>query len=188
MPRAVSQVRGNVPGVDARDYPAGLVLYEPVLQALERRSVRYVVVGGVATVLHGHPRLTADLDLVIDLAAAQVRAAVDALLDAGLRPRLPVDAHDLADPVIREAWVREKGMVAFPLHHPSQPLLGVDLLVDAQPAFAQLWERAVHLPLATLDVPVASIDDLIAMKRAAGRPKDLLDVAELEAIRDLRGG
>ncbi len=174
--------------MDARDYPVSLVLYEPVLQALERRSVRYVVVGGVATVLHGHLRFTADLDLVVDLAEAQVRAAVDALLETGLRPRLPVDPYDLADPAIREGWVRERGMVAFPLHDPARPTLGVDLLVEADPAFVRLWEHAIRLPLSTLDVPVASIDDLIAMKRRAGRPKDLLDVAELEAISELRDG
>lgn len=46
-----------------------MALFEPVLAALDAAEVRYVVVGGVAVVLHGHPRLTADLDLVIDLAA-----------------------------------------------------------------------------------------------------------------------
>jgi hypothetical protein len=174
--------------MDKPDYPSGLVLYEPVLQVLERRRVRYVVVGGVATVLHGHLRFTADLDLVIDLAEPQVRAAIDALLEAGLRPRLPVDPYGLADADVRQTWVRERGMVAFSLYDPARPTLSVDLLVEAEPAFAELERQVVRLPLATLDVPVASIDDLIAMKRRAGRPMDLIDVAELEAIKALHDG
>ena len=52
-------------------------LFEPIFDALNRARVRYVVVGGFATVLHGHARLTADIDLVIDLSPAEVRKALD---------------------------------------------------------------------------------------------------------------
>ncbi len=54
-------------------------VFEEVCGALNRARVRYVVVGGVAVVLHGYPRLTADLDLVVDLAPEQAAAAIDAL-------------------------------------------------------------------------------------------------------------
>ncbi len=51
-----------------------MTLYEPVLAALDAAGVRFVVVGGVAVVLHGHPRMTADLDLVVDLTASRLAA------------------------------------------------------------------------------------------------------------------
>jgi len=47
----------------------GVAIFAPVFEALNGARVRYVVVGGVAVVLHGHARLTTDLDLVVDLAA-----------------------------------------------------------------------------------------------------------------------
>jgi uncharacterized protein (DUF1330 family) len=77
---------------------------ERVLAALERAGVRYLVVGGVAVVLHGFLRTTADLDLVIQLDPANVRRALDALTDLGYQPRAPVPAeseapfHDQARP------------------------------------------------------------------------------------------
>ncbi len=70
---------------------------ERVLHALEAAGVRYLVVGGVAVVLHGHPRLTADLDLALALDTGNVRAAFAALAGLGYRPRVPVTAESFAD-------------------------------------------------------------------------------------------
>lgn len=160
-----------------------MALFEPVLAALTERSVRYLVAGGVAVVLHGHPRLTADLDLVVDLAEDQVRSAVDTLLELGLRPRLPVDPHDFADPTVRRRWIEERALTVFSFHDPHNPLREVDLFADPPVAFSQLWERSVAIDLSNTTVRVVSIDDLIAMKRQAGRAQDLADVEALEGLK-----
>lgn len=65
---------------------------ERALQALNSAGVRYLVVGGVAVVLHGHLRTTADLDLVVQLERENVLKAVRALAGLGYRPRAPVAA------------------------------------------------------------------------------------------------
>ena len=64
---------------------AAWLLYEPPFRALNASGTRYVVVGGVATVLHGYARLTADIDLIVDL--EESAAAMRALAGLGLRPR-----------------------------------------------------------------------------------------------------
>lgn len=56
-------------------------LYVPVFEALDGLQVRYVVVGGLATVLHGYGRLTADIDLIIDLEPEEVGKGIDAISD-----------------------------------------------------------------------------------------------------------
>ncbi len=96
--------------------------FEPVFEALNAAGVRYVVDGGVV-VLHGHPWLTAALDLVIDLSPSGARKAIDALVGLGLRPRARVDPAGLADPAVRARWVRERGMRVFSLVDPLDPLL-----------------------------------------------------------------
>ncbi len=162
---------------------APVTLFEPVLAALDAAGVRFVVVGGVAVVLHGHPRMTADLDIVIDLAADPARRAVAALVALGLEPRLPVDPHSFADPEVRQAWADERNLTVFTMLDPKEPLLEVDLLAEAPIPFEQLWEQAAVVELEGQPVRVASVDHLIAMKSAAGRPQDLADVDALEALR-----
>jgi len=56
-----------------------MIPFERVFRLLEEHDVRYVIVGGIAVILHGTPRLTADLDIIIDLEPAQARTAIDVL-------------------------------------------------------------------------------------------------------------
>ncbi len=166
-----------------RILPAVPQLLEPIFAALNTADVRYVVVGGLATVLHGYARLTADVDLVVDLRPSEARKAIDALVALGFRPRAPVDPTQFADPAIRGSWVREKRMRVFSMHDPAQPMREIDLFVEHPIAFDELWARSEVLALTTTSVRVASIPDLITLKRVASRPQDLEDIEALEAIR-----
>jgi hypothetical protein len=161
---------------------------EQVLAALEAERVRYLVVGGVAVVLHGHLRTTADLDLVVELDPDNARRAISALAGLGFRARAPVPAEQFADPAARRAWVEEKGLTVFSLWSDRFPELEVDLFVNEPFAFADAHSRAVRVPLDTVTVTVVSLDDLIELKRAAGRPIDLADVEALRAIAAGGGG
>lgn len=173
---------GNYPRGLSDPILAGVSLLEPLFDALNRADVRYVVVGGVATVLHGFARLTADVDLLVDLAPAEARKAIAALVGLGLRPRPPVDPAAFADTAVRESWVRDKGMRVFSLWDPTQPMREVDLFVEHPVDFEALFARAEIVALDTATVRVASIPDLISLKRLASRPQDLADIEALEAI------
>jgi hypothetical protein len=164
-----------------------MAVFEPLFAALNVAGVRYVVVGGLAVVLHGHARMTVDVDLVVDLDDEQARRAIDALVGLGLRPRVPVDPKHFANPVMRERWIRDQRMQVFSMHDPSNPLRAVDLFVNHPVRFEDLWSRSIQMHLQDTSVRVASIPDLIRMKRLAGRPQDLLDIEQLEAIREARG-
>jgi len=164
-----------------------VALFEPLFDALNRAHVRYVVVGGVAVVLHGFARLTGDVDLAIDLRASEARKAVTAFDQLGLRPRLPVDPMHFADPAVRTAWVREKQMRVFTFLDPSNPMLLVDCFADDVLPFDELWARSEVMSLASTTVRVASIPDLIALKRQAARPQDLQDIEALQEIQRRRG-
>jgi len=158
---------------------SALERYDDVLAALVAADVRHVVVGGVAVVLRGHPRLTVDLDLALDLAAAPARRAVDALTAVGLVPRLPVPAAAFADPEQRRGWVRDRHLQVFSFQDPSDPLREVDLFAEDQVPFEELYAASELLLAGRREVRVASVEHLIAMKVAAGRPRDLSDVEAL---------
>lgn len=157
-------------------------LIEPILGALEAGNVRYVVVGGLATVLHGYPRLTVDIDLIVDLAPEEARKAIDVLVGLGLVPRVPVEASDFADGSTRESWIRDKNMRVFTMLDANNPMRQVDLFVESPIPFDQLWKRSEVLALRGTNVRVAAIEDIIAMKKLAGRPQDFADIEALEAI------
>jgi hypothetical protein len=162
---------------------------EQIFAALGTAGARYLVVGGVAVVLHGHPRFTADLDLMVALDDTNVRRVLDALAGLGYRPRAPVPLRAFADPGQRREWERTKGLTVFSLWSPEHPATEVDLFVSDPLPFEPAWARRVRAPVGDSTVEIASLPDLIELKRRAGRPQDLADLRELEAIaRDLAEG
>ena len=160
---------------------------ELVVRAFEDSGVRYLIVGGVAVVLHGHLRTTADVDLWIELERANLDKAVRCLRGLGYRPRAPVAIEDFADAAKRRDWVETKGLVVFSLWNPENPL-EVDLFVSDPLDFTGAYGRAVSVALETTRARVIGIADLITMKEAVGRPLDLEDIRALRALRDAGPG
>ena len=128
--------------------------------------------------------MTADIDLVVDLEPEAALQTVRILTKMGLRPRVPVDAEEFADPKKRLDWIDQRGMTVFNLSDPDDPLRSVDLFVEPPIPFDELWSRSVMIELPSTEVRIASMDDLITMKKAAGRPEDLADIQALEDLRD----
>lgn len=160
-------------------------LYDDVYAAFIAAEVRFVVVGGMAVVLSGHVRATVDLDVVVDLEVEPARRAMTALTDLGFLPRVPVRPLDFADPEVRRAWIEDKHMQVLSFYDPDHAAREVDVFVAYPRDFDSLVAAAVPTRVGGAIVPVACIEDLVAMKRAAGRPQDLADI---EALERLRGG
>jgi len=152
-----------------------------ILSQLHDRHVEFVIVGGVAASLHGGSRVTFDLDLVPSLAEESWRAAVDLLWSMGARPRIPEPLERIRDVEQVRRWQRDKGMLALNFRAPDGST-EVDLIVSESGRFTSLRERAVAIAIEQRTFFVASIDDLVEMKRRAGRPQDLLDIAQLQDI------
>lgn len=155
----------------------------PIFRLLNDAEVRYIVVGGIATILHGYVRATADVDLVIDLHTKEAQKAIRTLSGYGFKPQAPVDPMQFADADQRARWVDEKNMEVFSLFHPQHPGLTVDLFARHPIPFESLWSRSIVMDLGGTRVRVCSIDDLIELKRLAGRSKDLVDIEKLSKIK-----
>lgn len=138
-------------------------VFEPIFQILNTAGVRYVVVGGLATVLHGYARLTADVDLAVDLAPEEATKMIRTLVTNGFRPQVPVRPEAFADPDVREVWLRDKHMLAFSLVDQANPMRVVDLLLKPDVPFEDLWARSEEVALNTTRVRIASVHDLIAL-------------------------
>jgi hypothetical protein len=153
---------------------------------LNSTGIRYVVTGGLAAVLHGVDRLTADVDLAIDLSADAPAALVRLLTDAGFKPVAPVNPMDFAQEKIRNLWMRERGMKVFSFWDQQGRRPTIDVMLDNPIPFDELHGHSTQVYFRGTPIRVASIPDLIRMKQYAGRPQDLADIARLEEILSAR--
>jgi hypothetical protein len=149
-----------------------------IFAALHRHGVDYVAIGGIAANAHGSRRLTLDVDIIPApevpnyerlAAALDELGAPELATDSDFRDLDPRDSFDLA-----RATVLKLATDAGDL----------DVLNGAPGAspYGDLRERAIEVEVRGTPVRIASLDDLIAMKRASGRPRDLRDIADLTGL------
>jgi hypothetical protein len=157
---------------------------DAVLRELAKGGVRYLVAGGLAVVAHGHVRFTKDIDLVVALDNENTRRAIAALKGLGYRPVVAaLHIEDFPDPAQRRMWVEEKDAKVFSLSSEDHRLTPIDIFIEEPFLFQEAEARALGLEYAPdLLVRFVSRDDLLAMKRRAGRPQDLLDIEALERL------
>ncbi|MBA3884503.1 MAG: hypothetical protein H0X67_02080 [Acidobacteria bacterium] len=155
--------------------------FEGLLRRLLEGDVDFILVGGVAAAVHGAARATYDLDAVYDRSAGNIARLVTALL--------PIEPYLRGAPAGLPFRFDEE-TVSRGLNFTLQTTSGdLDLLgeVTGGGRYADLLPFTVPLPLFGRTCRAVTLDKLIELKRAAGRPKDNEALAELEALRDERG-
>jgi predicted nucleotidyltransferase len=153
---------------------------EALLGRLATAKVDFVVVGGVAVAFQGYGRATKDLDIAYATDHENLRRLGEVLV--GLHAKLRGIAEDV--PFVPD----ERTLARTRLLALDTDDGGLDLLADppGAPPYATMRDRADRVDLDGIVVAVAALDDLLAMKRATGRPQDLADIEALEVARRLR--
>jgi Nucleotidyltransferase of unknown function (DUF6036) len=150
----------------------------PILHALDRHDVDYLLVGGLAVIAHGYVRATADVDILPAPDQANMRrlaAALEALEATAVGPRGESLGLDLSHPESLAV-----GNYFLVTQHGA-----LDLVNGPRPdlkRYRVLAAQAVDAHLAGVSARVIGKDDLIATKREAGREKDLRDIAALTEV------
>ncbi len=144
--------------------------------ALSGAGVRYAVVGGYAVALHGAVRGTVDVDIIVTWDLRSLQEAVRALTGLGMVSRLPVSADEVFR--FRDEYVRNRNLIAWNFYNPRDLTEQVDIIITEN----LKGKKAVRMNTADGPIRVLSRPDLIAMKRASGRPQDIDDVDALERL------
>ncbi len=150
-----------------------------LIETLARHRVDYVIIGGLATQVHGHRRTTMDLDLTPAPDPENFRRLAAALSELDAKPVDP----NLAQGDIPATDPERLAIAA--IVPPLQTRHGqLHVLKEPKGAreFARLREAALVIEVDGIEIAIASLDDLIRMKRAAGRPQDRDDIAALTAL------
>ena len=137
----------------------------PLFASLNSHNARYLVIGGVAAISYGVPRLTLDVDLLIEPTGENAVAVLEAFGAAGLGTAALTTPADLlaTEITVFQDRVRIDVQTRTP---------GIE--------FSAAYARRKELVIERVTVPLLSLSDLIASKKAAGRPRDLEDVRILE--------
>jgi len=139
--------------------------FRDMLQALNDADADFLVVGAYAVAAHGHPRATGDLDIWVRTDANNASKIIAALSAFGA-PMDQISEEDFASPSI----VFQIGV----------PPGRIDILTDVSGVeFGAAWESRMLITIDGITFPVLGRADLIANKRASGRPKDLADLDAL---------
>jgi hypothetical protein len=156
---------------------------QTIFRALNRARVRYLLVGGLAVVAHGYVRMTADVDLIVDLEEKNLARALEVFRKLGYRPRVPVPIEQFANSQLRSKWIREKNMKVFSLFSDRHAMTEVDLFVKSPFPFAKAFSRRKRLEVVPgVKASIAGFRDLLFLKRKAGRPQDLEDIRVLRSL------
>jgi len=140
-----------------------------VFRSFQQHDVKYVVIGGIAAILHGVPRATFDLDILVEATEENVRRMLDAMLDAGLGTA----ALTTVDQVLSHEISIFKDRIRIDVQTSTPGI-----------SFSEAWKRRVEMKFSGQVFYVASKKDIIASKRASGRDVDLEDARLLEISRN----
>jgi len=163
------------------------LFYFEILEALYSKKVKYLIVGGLAVNLHGIPRVTQDIDIIISMEKENIFNLLELLKDLGYIPRLPVDPKNLLDPILLNEWINNRNLKAFSFYNKNDNFKEIDIVLVHPLNFEVAYERRIKKRVEDIEINLIAMDDLITMKMHAGRNQDLSDVKLLERLKEELG-
>lgn len=143
--------------------------FQDFLRALRRWQVEYILVGGYSVILHGYFRTTGDLDIWVNRTAENYRKLTRAFFEFGMPVFDMTEVNFLENP-------------AFDVFTFGRPPVSIDIITSLKGlSFSESYDRANDTQVEGLTVRLIDFEDLLAAKRAAGRPRDLNDLENLES-------
>jgi hypothetical protein len=146
-----------------------------ILEALARGGVEFVVVGGIAVQAHGYIRGTGNVDVVPRPLLPNLSRLAEVLADLEAELLCATSPVNVDDPQL----LKRAPLVPLLTRSGRLDLINIERLAGAPGSFDELRGRALVVNLDGIEIPVAGLDDLVRMKRAAGRPQDLTDIGAL---------
>lgn len=154
-----------------------------IFKALDERRVRYLIAGGIAVNAYGYLRFTKYIDFVIELVPENIVQAFAALNALGYRPSVPITAEQFSDRDNRRRWIEEKEMKVLQFWSDQHQETPIDVFIEVPFDFAAELAVAPMKELRDVgSVPIVTLPILVAMKRAANREQDRVDLDNLRLL------
>ncbi len=164
------------------------MVYQEFFKALNESRIEYLVVGGMAVSLHGIPRSTYDIDLLISFKPENIYSFWNKLNSLGWFPIVPIKVEEFVNPDYRQKWRSEKNMWVLSFVNKDKVFQVIDIFIENVFDFDECYSRRKIVYSNTIPVSVISIDDLINLKSLAGRQQDQDDIEALKKIKEINNG
>jgi hypothetical protein len=156
--------------------------YYSLFEKLEKHDIKYLICGGLAVNLHGIPRMTADIDIILDLTIDNLQAFQKAVTEVNYVLQIPVPLSDIANAQLREKLIAEKNLIALSWFNYDKHFLQIDVLLKFPYSFEHLWNNRITKMMNNVAVHIVSVQDLIELKSYANRSQDIQDIYYLTQI------
>jgi hypothetical protein len=156
--------------------------YLRIFKTLQDFKVRYLLCGGLAVNLYGIPRMTADIDLLLDFEEKNLEIFENAIRKLNYEKRLPVPIKNFLNMDDRKKAIQEKNLVAYSYYSQVTGFMDLDVLLDVPMAFEQLWEKKEVRVADNTEIFMVSVKHLIELKEYANRIQDQNDVFLLSKL------
>ncbi|GAB4335119.1 MAG: nucleotidyl transferase AbiEii/AbiGii toxin family protein [Flammeovirgaceae bacterium] len=156
--------------------------YLNLFRKLFEVRVRYLICGGLAVNIYGIPRMTSDVDLLLDFEEDNIKNFNKAVEDLAFAPMIPISLTSLLDEQIRAKMIKEKNLIAYSYYNTRSNFMSLDVLIDSPISFEGMWERKEVRKVNNDDIFIVSLEDLIQLKKYANRNQDKQDVILLSKL------
>ena len=157
--------------------------YLGIFEQLHKHQVKYLLCGGLAVNFYGIPRMTADIDLILDFDKDNLKKFEICVVNAFYQSQIPVSLSLLSTQQERIKLVKEKNLIALSYFNTRGNVMSMDVLIDVPLNFADMWERKTTRTADEIDIHIVSINDLIKLKEYSNRKQDQDDIYLLSQIK-----
>lgn len=160
--------------------------YFTLFHKLFKNDVKYLICGGLAVNIYGIPRMTSDIDLLLEFSPENIKKFNETVKSLDFCPMAPISLESLLDEETRARVIKEKNLIAFSYYNTRSNYMTLDVLVDSPITFEKLWESKEVRKVQETSIFIVSLNDLISLKKYANRNQDKQDIQLLSKLTNLK--
>ncbi len=153
-----------------------------IFQTLNKQQVKYLICGGLAVNIYGIPRMTADIDILLDFDERNIVNFENAIKLLAFQSQNPVSIKTFIKEENRKKAITEKNLIAYSYFNSQTNFMNLDVLLDTPIPFNELWKQKSERDLGDVKLSLVSIEHLIELKNYANRLQDKSDVILLSKL------
>jgi len=158
--------------------------YLNLFRHLFEAKVRYLICGGLAVNVYGIPRMTADVDLLLDFEEDNIKRFEAVATELAYKSLIPLGLEDLLDESYRRSMIEKRNLIAYSYYNTRSNYMNLDVLIDLPISFEDMWKVREIRKSDKIEINIVSLEHLIEMKKYANRIQDQQDITLLSRLKN----